>query len=121
MRELEASDSPAARDAIDYFVAPHPPRARRARLDARRPRRRRFYRRHRRALRAHPQARSAGSNGWASLDDEANSSDAQIISAQTSPTVVFVIPTDEERMIARHTLAITGQNAAPDRNQGNPR
>jgi acetate kinase len=31
---------------------------------------------------------------------------AEIISAKSSPTTVFVIPTDEERMIAEHTVAI---------------
>ena len=35
MRELEASDSPAARDAIDYFVRAHPARARGPRRDRR--------------------------------------------------------------------------------------
>ena len=40
------------------------------------------------------------------LDREANRAGAQIISAEASPTTVFVIPTDEERMIAEHTVAI---------------
>ena len=34
------------------------------------------------------------------IDDEANEASAQIISAKASPAAVFVIPTDEERMIA---------------------
>ena len=108
MRELEASDSPAARDAIDYFVhrirrelgslaatvegvegvvftggiGEHSARIRRAVLTG---------------------------MEWmgVELDDEANDASAQMISAKTSPTAVFVIPTDEERMIAQHTAEIT--------------
>ena len=41
------------------------------------------------------------------LDDEANRASAQIISAKASPATVFVIQTDEERMIASHTVEIT--------------
>ena len=55
--------------------------------------------------------------GWASLiDDEANRASAQIISSRSSKTIVFVIPTDEERMIAEHTVATAGvanSNAGP--------
>ena len=40
------------------------------------------------------------------IDDEANSANAQIISAKSSPAAVFVIPTDEERMMARHSLEV---------------
>jgi acetate kinase len=39
------------------------------------------------------------------LDGQANRANAQIISAKTSPTMVFVIPTNEELMIAEHTVA----------------
>ena len=39
------------------------------------------------------------------LDAQANRAHAQIISAKTSPTIVFVIPTNEELMIAEHTVA----------------
>ena len=105
MRELEASDSPSARDAIEYFVArvrrelaglaatvngvegvvftggigEHSWRVRKAVLTG---------------------------MGWMGihLDEEANLASAQIISANTSPTMVFVIPTDEEQMIAEHTV-----------------
>jgi acetate kinase len=42
------------------------------------------------------------------LDAEANRANAQIISAKTSPTMVFVIPTNEELMIAEHTVATAG-------------
>ncbi len=113
MRELEASDSPAARDAIAYFVA--------------------RIRRELAGLAAtvdgvegivftggigehSARIRKAVLTGmdWMGiqLDDEANNANAQIISAKASPTAVFVIPTDEERMIARHTLEITGHKPA---------
>ena len=109
MRELEASDSPAARDAIDYFVA----RIRRelaglaATVDG---------------VEGVVFTGGIGENAWRirkavltgmewmgiEIDDEANQLNAQIISAKASPTAVFVIKTDEERMIARHTLELTG-------------
>jgi acetate kinase len=40
------------------------------------------------------------------LDRAANERDAQLISRDTSVVKVWVIPTDEEAMIARHTIAI---------------
>ena len=46
------------------------------------------------------------------VDDEANEAGAEIISARTSPTMVFVIPTDEEQMIAEHTVATAKVSAA---------
>jgi acetate kinase len=49
----------------------------------------------------------------AQIDDEANRASAQIISSRPSKTIVFVIPTDEERMIAEHTVATAGV-ADPD-------
>jgi acetate kinase len=42
------------------------------------------------------------------LDAQANRANAQIISAEDSPTTVFVIPTNEELMIAEHTVATAG-------------
>ena len=39
------------------------------------------------------------------LDAHANRANAEIISAPSSPTIVFVIPTNEELMIAEHTVA----------------
>ncbi len=109
MRELEASDSPAAKDAIDYFVA----RIRRelaglaAAVDG---------------VEAvvftggigehSSRVRAAVLTGmeWMGIqvDREANDAGAQIISARASPVVVFVIPTDEERMIAEHTVRTAG-------------
>lgn len=40
------------------------------------------------------------------LDQAANERDGQVISSDTSVVKVWVIPTDEEAMIARHTIAI---------------
>jgi len=109
MRELEASDSSAARDAIAYFVE-----------------------RIRRELAGLAATVSGiegivftagiGEHSWrvreavlkgmvwlgAQIDDEANRASAQIISSRSSKTIVFVIPTDEERMIAEHTIATAG-------------
>jgi acetate kinase len=116
MRELEASDSPAARDAIAYFVA--------------------RIRRELGALAAVLGGANAvvftagiGEHSWrvreavlagmewmgVHLDSEANRTGAQVISAPSSSATVFVIPTDEERMIAEHTIraARVGSNGRP--------
>jgi acetate kinase len=106
MRELEASDCPAARDAIAYFVS--------------------RIRRELGALAATVNGAEAivftagiGEHSWKvreaalkdmewmglHLDAEANRAGAQIVSAKHSPTVVYVIPTNEELMIAEHTIA----------------
>ena len=109
MRELEASSSVAARDAIAYFVS----RIRRelaglaATVDG---------------AEAIVFTAGIGEHSWKvreavlngmewmgiHLDAEANRANAQIISAKHSPTVVFVIPTNEELMIAEHTLRTAG-------------
>jgi acetate kinase len=112
MRELEASDSEAARDAIAYFVA--------------------RIRRELGALAAVLGGVDAvvftagiGEHSWRvreaalretewmgiQLDAEANRNGAQIISARSSRVTVFVIPTDEERMIAEHTIRTAGVGA----------
>ena len=109
MRILEASDSPAARDAIDYFVA-------RIRCEIG-------------ALAAtldgvdaivftggigehSSRVREAAMSGmeWIGvrLDRQANRDHAEVISAAGSPAAVFVLRTDEERMIAEHTLKTAG-------------
>jgi acetate kinase len=109
MRVLEASDSPAARDAIAYFVA--------------------RIRREIGALAASLGGVDAivftggiGEHSWrvreaalsgmewlgVRLDRAANRDNAPIISAADSPATVFVVPTDEERMIAEHTVATAG-------------
>jgi acetate kinase len=117
MRELEASDSPAAHDAIAYFVE----RIRRelAGLAATV-----------NGIEGIVFTAGIGEHSWrvreavlkgmewlgAQIDDEANRASAQIISSRSSKTIVFVIPTDEERMIAEHTVATAGvakPNAAP--------
>jgi acetate kinase len=109
MRELETSDSPAARDAIAYFVS--------------------RIRRELGGLAATVSGAEAivftagiGEHSWkvrdaalkdmewmgVHLDAEANRANAQIISAKDSPTTVFVIPTNEELMIAEHTITAAG-------------
>ncbi len=50
------------------------------------------------------------------LDQEANRANAQVISASSSGFPVYVLPTDEELMIAQHTLAALTQAPA----QGSP-
>ncbi len=106
MRELEASDRPEAQQAIEYFVF-----------------------RIRRELgglaavlkgidaivfcggigenSSHVRERVLDGMEWigVELDRVANRANAEVISSERSRTRVFVIPTDEEAMIARHTLA----------------
>jgi len=56
--------------------------------------------------------RIAGKLGWlgAELDPAANASARQVISRNASKPTLYVIPTDEELMIARHTLALIGEH-----------
>jgi acetate kinase len=114
MRELEASTSPAARDAIAYFVS--------------------RIRRELAGLAATVDGAEAviftagiGEHSWKvreavlrdmewmgiHIDVEANRANAQIISARNSPTIVFVIPTNEELMIAEHTVRTAGLGKKP--------
>ncbi|MBI5112139.1 MAG: acetate/propionate family kinase [Rhodovulum sp.] len=107
MRDLEASDAPAAKQAIDYFVA--------------------RIRRELGALMAVTGGVDAlvftggiGSNSktirartlegmeWAGivLDRAANEARAEVISAPGTPVTVYVMQTDEEAMIARHTVRV---------------
>lgn len=53
-------------------------------------------------------ARIAERLGWlgAELDPAANEAGATLISTPTSKVALYVLPTDEELMIARHTLAL---------------
>jgi acetate kinase len=109
MRELEASDSADAARAIRYFVY----RIRRevAGLAA--------------ALegldglvftagigeRGRQVRAAVGAGlGWlgVELDESANAADAAVISTAASAVEVRVIPTDEEKMIARHALGVIG-------------
>ena len=50
--------------------------------------------------------------GWlgAELDPAANAAGATLISAPSSKVALHVLPTDEELMIARHTLALIGRS-----------
>jgi acetate kinase len=110
MRELEASSDPRAAFAIDYFVyrialftgtlagalggldafvftagiGEHSPSLR---------------------------ARLAVKLSWlgVKLDQTANGRGEQLISAHDSAVAVYVIPTDEELVIAQHTLALIGR------------
>jgi acetate kinase len=108
VRDLLTSDAPAARLALDYFVH----RAGRelgslaaalggidgfvltAGIGENSPEMR---------------ARICARAGWLGirLDDAANRAGGPRISAADSRVSVWVIPTDEERMIAEHTLAVT--------------
>lgn len=56
-------------------------------------------------------ARIAGRLAWlgAELDPSANEAQAARISTDASRVALYVIPTDEELMIARHTLALVGE------------
>jgi acetate kinase len=62
-----------------------------------------------------PQIRAAIVNklGWlgASLDAEANAANKPLISRRDSRLPVYVVPTDEELMIARHTLSLLSNSA----------
>jgi acetate kinase len=63
-----------------------------------------------------PQIRAAIVNklGWlgASLDAEANAANKPLISRRDSRLPVYVVPTDEELMIARHTSSLLSDSAA---------
>jgi acetate kinase len=58
--------------------------------------------------------RVAAGLGWlgVALDDPANQAGGPAISSAGSRCAVWVIPTDEELMIARHTLDVLGGRAA---------
>lgn len=51
----------------------------------------------------------------ASLDAQANQENRSLISSADSRTRVYVVPTDEELMIARHTLALLNEGSRPPR------
>ena len=48
--------------------------------------------------------------GWlgVELDEAANAGHGPLLSTAASRLKAYVVPTDEERMIARHTLALLG-------------
>ena len=51
----------------------------------------------------------------ARIDETANATNAQLISSSDSLIPVYVIPTDEEGMIARHCMAVLGMNQSRSR------
>jgi acetate kinase len=114
MRDLESSDKPAAKQAIEYFVA--------------------RIRRELGGLMAVTGGADAlvftggiGSNSkfirervlagmeWAGIvfDPAANQKGAEVISAAGSAVKVYVLQTDEEAMIARHTIRVAKLAPAP--------
>ncbi len=62
---------------------------------------------------AEVRAAIAGKLGWlgVSIDAAANAKHARLISRPESRVAVYVLPTDEELMIARHTLALLSKNS----------
>ena len=113
VRELEASTDPRAALALDYFVYPVGLNAGMLAaalggLDA-------FVftagiGENSKTMRA----RIADKLGWlgVALDPDANAAHKPLISRKDSRIPVYVIPTDEELMIARHTLALLTQRSA---------
>jgi acetate kinase len=114
MRELEASRTPGAHEAIDYFTN-------RLRMEIG-------------SLSAVLEGLDAlaftggigehsfiiradvvNGLGWLgmTLDERANYGNEQIISTTSAKTQVFVVPTNEEAMIADHTIEIAGLRVAP--------
>ncbi|MFD2180589.1 acetate/propionate family kinase [Rhodoplanes azumiensis] len=114
MRDLEASDAPAAKQALAYFVN--------------------RIRRELGSLMAITGGADAivftggiGANSkfvrgavldgmeWAGLvvDRAANEAGAEVISTAGSPVKVYVMQTDEEAMIAQHTVRVAGLAASP--------
>jgi acetate kinase len=111
MRELEASDAPEAREAIDYFVF-------------------RIRREHGGlaavlgGLDAMAFCGGIGENAWRvrervlegmewigiELDRETNKQNCEVISSPSSSVRVFIVPTNEEQMIARHTVALAARD-----------
>jgi len=55
----------------------------------------------------------AGKLGWlgVSIDAAANEKHARLISGPESRVAAYVLPTDEERMIAQHTWSLLSANA----------
>ena len=110
VRDLEASDAPAARLALDYF-AYHTARAVAALASAMG------------GLDGIVFTAGVGENAapvraaigarcaWlgVAMDAARNEANGPRISADNSRIPVYVIPTNEERMIARHTLALLGE------------
>ena len=107
MRDLLGERRSARRAGGRAFRLAYRPRAWRARCSARRPGCPGVHRRDRRALARDP-AKVCARAGWLgiALDEAANRAGGPRISTAASQVAVFAIPTDEEQMIARHTLAV---------------
>ncbi len=115
VRDLLASGSPGARLALDYF-AYHTARAFSSLASSMG------------GLEAIVFTAGVGENaapvrenivrrcGWmgVELDPERNAAHGPLISADQSRVPVFVIPTNEERMIAQHTIAVIGAVFEPN-------
>ncbi len=108
MRTLEASTEPRGEVGHRSLRLPDRARAGLARGSARRPRCHRVHRRHRRAQHAVCASACARDAAWlgVELDRTANAGDGPRISARGEPQSAWVVPTNEELMIARHTRRV---------------
>ena len=107
MRVLQESTDPRAVAAVEYFVYAMTKVCRRLRGRARRAGRLRVHRRHRRALR--PGARGAVRQAGVARREAGRAGERFRRAAhfrRGQRVSVWVIPTDEELMIAQHTLAL---------------
>jgi acetate kinase len=112
MRELEASDSPDAALAIDYFVyriglSAGMLAAALGGLDAF------VFTAGIGENSANIRARVAEKLTWLGVifDPPANALRKTLISRPQSPVALYVVPTDEELMIARHTLSLLSKRS----------
>jgi acetate kinase len=114
MRELDGSDDPKAKLAVDYFVyriglSAGMLAAALQGLDAF------VFTAGIGENSANIRARVVDQLGWlgAKLDPVANSRHARLISRSDSLLPVYVVPTDEELMIAQHTLSLLMKSPSP--------
>ena len=107
MRELESRSDPRATLAVRYFEYRVGLNAGMLAAALQGARRFRLHRRYRRKFGHYP-GRIAERLRWlgVSLDEGENSRHARLISQSDSRIPVYVIPTDEELMIAEHTLSL---------------
>ena len=110
MRALLASDDPRARFAVELLRLPHRSRTRLACGGAWRASMRSCSRRASASTRRRSASACASSAAWLGieLDAEANARGGPCISTASSKVSAWVIPTNEELMIARHTQATIG-------------
>ena len=113
VRELLASSDPRARLALDYFAYRIALLRRDAGGSHAGARRLRIHRRHRRERARHPRGRRANGwhgSAWTSIPKPTPRVRLRISRPQ-SRIACHVIPTDEELMIARHTLRVLRERA----------